>query len=62
VFGCGVVVMEHVPRSSRCNKGRRGLLSAVMATVGVLQRGHGAVVVLMEARHTCGGTSERWGQ
>jgi hypothetical protein len=38
------------------------VLLAVMAVVGALQRGSGAVVVRMEAEHGCGGTGEWWGQ
>jgi hypothetical protein len=39
VLGCGVAVMEQVPRGSGCNKGRGGLvLPAMMAAVGALQR------------------------
>jgi hypothetical protein len=43
VFGCGVVVMEQVPRGSRCDKGERGglVLPATMVAVGALQRGRG---------------------
>jgi hypothetical protein len=40
--------MEQVTRGSRCDGGGMVLL-AVMAAVGALQRGHGAVVVRMEA-------------
>jgi hypothetical protein len=39
--------MEQVTRDSRCDGG--GVLLAVMAVVGALQRGSGAVVVRMEA-------------
>jgi hypothetical protein len=40
--GCGVVVMEQVPRGSRRDMGRGGLvLPAMMAAAGALQRGHG---------------------
>jgi hypothetical protein len=53
VLGCGVVVMEQVTQGNKCNGGGMVLL-AVMAVVGALQRGHGAVVVRMEAGHTCG--------
>jgi hypothetical protein len=49
VLGCGVAVMEQVTRGSRCDGG--GLLPATMAVVGVLQRGHRAVVVRMEVGH-----------
>ena len=65
VLRCGVAVMEQVPRGSGCNKGRGGLvLPAMMAAVGALQRGSGAVVVRMEAgtRAGVGGTGEWWGQ
>jgi hypothetical protein len=45
VFGCGAAVMEQVTRGSGCDGGEGGMvLVAVMATVGVLQRGCGAVV------------------
>jgi hypothetical protein len=54
--GCGVVVMEQVPRGSRCDGGEGGLvLPAMMAAAGTVQRGVGAVVVRMEAGHTCEG-------
>jgi hypothetical protein len=33
-----------------------------MAAVGALQRGHGAVVVCMEAGQRAGSTGEWWGQ
>jgi hypothetical protein len=39
--GCGVVVMEQVPRGSRGDEGKGAVLSVVMAVVGALQRGHG---------------------
>jgi hypothetical protein len=52
--GCGVVVMEQVTRGNKCDGGGMVLL-AVMAVVGALQRGSGAVVVRMEAGHACGG-------
>jgi hypothetical protein len=60
VLRCGVVVMEQVTRGSRCDGG--GLLLAMMAAVGAPQRWCGAVVVRMEAGHTCGagGTDEWW--
>jgi hypothetical protein len=38
------------------------VLLAVMATVGALQRGSGAVVVCMEVGTHAGGTCEWWGQ
>jgi hypothetical protein len=59
---CGVVVMEQVTQGSRCDKGKGGLLPAMMATVGALQRGRGAMVVRMEAGTRAGGTGEWWGQ
>jgi hypothetical protein len=41
----------------------RGMvLLVVMAAVGALQRGSGAVVVCMEAGTRVGGTGEWWGQ
>jgi hypothetical protein len=40
-----MVVMEQVPRGSKCNGGEGGLLLATMVAVGVLQKGRGAVVV-----------------
>jgi hypothetical protein len=41
--------MEQVPRGSKCNGGEGGtVLLVVMAAVGALQRGSGAVVVRME--------------
>jgi hypothetical protein len=70
--GCGVVVMEQVLRGSRCDKGKGGLvLPAMMAAVGALQRGRGAVVrckrgcgvavVRMEVGHACKGARVRGG-
>jgi hypothetical protein len=38
------------------------VLLAVMAAVGALQRGSGAMVVRMEAGTRVGGTGEWWGQ
>jgi hypothetical protein len=58
----GVVVMEQVPHGSKHDKGRGTVLLAVMAVVGALQRGSGAVVVRMEAGTRAGGTVEWWGQ
>jgi hypothetical protein len=55
VFSCGVVVVEQVPRDSKHDKGRGTVLLAVMAAVGALQRGSGAVVVRMEAGTCAGG-------
>ena len=43
-------------------EGKGGLVPAMMAAVGALQRGSGAVVVRMEAGTRAGGTSEWWGQ
>jgi hypothetical protein len=57
-----VVVLEQVPRGSRCDEGEGAGLSAMMAAVGVRQRGRGAMVVRMEAGHACEGTSEWWGR
>jgi hypothetical protein len=65
--------MEHVPHGSRRDKGRGDLvLPATMAAAGVLQRevgggsalqrGHGEVVVRMEAGTRARGTGEWWGQ
>jgi hypothetical protein len=48
VFGCGVVVMEQVTQGNKFDGGGMVLL-AIMAAVGALQKGHGAVVVRMEA-------------
>jgi hypothetical protein len=73
VFGCRVVVMEQVPRGSKHDKGRRdgvagGDGDGGCAAKGVwgggsaLQRGHGAVVVRMEAGTRARGTDEWWGQ
>jgi hypothetical protein len=72
VLGCGVAVMEQVPRGSRCDEGEGGLLPATMVAVGALQRGMvggsalqrgcGAVVVRMEAGTRAGSTGEWWGQ
>ena len=61
--GCGVVVMEQVTRGNGCDMGKGGtVLLAVMAAVGALQRGSGAVVVRMEAGTRAGGTGEWWGR
>jgi hypothetical protein len=57
-----VVVLEQVPRGSRCDDGAGAGWSARMAAVGVRQRGRGAMVVRMEAGHACEGTSEWWGR
>jgi hypothetical protein len=57
--GCGVVVMEQVPRGSK-HKGKGTVLPTMMAA-GALQRGHGVVVVRMEAGTRAGGTGEWWG-
>jgi hypothetical protein len=63
--------MEQVTRGSRCDKGKGGLLSAMMAVGALqkgawggsaLQRGRGAVVVRMEAGTRARGTGEWWGQ
>jgi hypothetical protein len=54
--------MEQVPRDSKCDGGEGGLLPAMMAAVGALQRGCGPVVVRMEASTRAGGTGEWWGQ
>jgi hypothetical protein len=48
-------VVEQVPRDSKHDKGRGTVLLAVMAAVGALQRGSGAVVVRMEAGTCAGG-------
>jgi hypothetical protein len=44
--------MEQVTQGNKCDGGGMVLL-AVMTAVGALQRGHGAVVVRMEAGHAC---------
>jgi hypothetical protein len=49
--GCGVVVMEQVPRSSRCDKGRGPSVVGDDGGVGCAAKGRGAVVVRMEAGH-----------
>jgi hypothetical protein len=47
----------------RVRQGEGGLvLPAMMAAVGALQKGNGAVVVRMEAGTRAGGTGEWWGQ
>jgi hypothetical protein len=61
VLGCGVAVREKVTRGNKCDGGGMVLL-VVMAAVGALQRGSGAVVVCMEAGTRVGGTGEWWGQ
>jgi hypothetical protein len=53
VSGCGVMVMEQVTQGNKFDGGGMALL-VVMAAVGALQKGHGAVVVRMEAGHACG--------
>jgi hypothetical protein len=55
VLRCRVAVMEQVPRGSKHDKGRGTVLLAVMAAVGALKRGSGAVVVRMEAGTRAGG-------
>jgi hypothetical protein len=70
VFGCGVVVMEQVPRGSKHDKGRGTMLLAVMAAVGALQRGCGAAVVRCKGEWDggwrqgthAGGTGGWWGR
>jgi hypothetical protein len=57
----GVLVMEQVTQGNKCDGGGMVLL-AVMVAVGALQRGHGAVVVRMEAGTRAGGTGEWWGR
>jgi hypothetical protein len=42
-----------VPLGSRCDGGEGVVLPVMMATEGALQRGHGAVVLQMEAGHAC---------
>jgi hypothetical protein len=55
--------MEQVTRDSRRDKGKGDLvLPAMIAAVGALQRGSGAVVVRMEAGTRAGGMGEWWGQ
>jgi hypothetical protein len=39
VLGCGVVVMEQVPRGSGCDGGERGLVLPATMAVGALQKG-----------------------
>jgi hypothetical protein len=45
--------MEQVTQGNKFDGGGMVLL-AVMAAVGALQKGHGAMVVCMEAGHACG--------
>ena len=59
-------------RGSGCDGGEGRLVPVMMAAVGALQRGvgggsalqrgHGAVVVRMEAGMRAGGTGEWWGR
>jgi hypothetical protein len=60
-----VVVMEQVPRGSRCDKGRGPGVAGDDGGRGAMQRGHvavvvrckrgrGVVVVRMEVGHACG--------
>jgi hypothetical protein len=56
--GCGVALMEQVPRGSRGDMGRGACLLVMMAAVGALQRGHGAAVVHCKR----GGMGEWWGR
>jgi hypothetical protein len=58
--GCGVVVMEQVTQGNKCDGG--GMVLLAVMVVGALQRGHGVVVVRMEADTRAGGTGEWWGQ
>jgi hypothetical protein len=55
VLGCGVVVMEQVPRGSRHNKGKGAGVAGRDGGGGCTAKGAWAVVVCMEARHACGG-------
>jgi hypothetical protein len=62
VLGCEVAVMEHVTRGSGCDGGEGGLvLPAMMAAVGALQRGCGAVVVRCKGGVWCGGVAHGGG-
>jgi hypothetical protein len=54
-------VTEQTTRGSRCDKGKGGLLPAMMA-VGALQKGAWVAVVRMEAGTRARGTGEWWGQ
>jgi hypothetical protein len=54
MLGCGVAVMEQVPRGSRCDKGRGMVLSATMEAVGALQKGWGGGSA-HGGGHACGG-------
>ena len=49
-------------RGSGCDGGEGRLVPVMMAAVGALQRGRGAVVVRMEAGTRARGTGEWWGQ
>jgi hypothetical protein len=58
VLGCGVVVMEQVPRDSRRDKGKgAGVAGGECAAKGAWGGGsaHGG-------GHACGGTGEWWGR
>ena len=55
VFGCGVVVIEYVLRGNRCDGGEGGLVPAMMAAVGALQRGGVGGGSAHGGGHACGG-------
>jgi hypothetical protein len=53
--GCGVVVMEQVTRGSGCDGGEGGMVLLSVMVMGALERGHGVVIVRMEAGYACRG-------
>jgi hypothetical protein len=62
VLGCGVAVMEQVPRGSKHDKRRGDGVAGGDGGGGCAAKGSGAVVVRMEAGTREGGTGEWWGQ
>jgi hypothetical protein len=53
--GCGVVVMEQVTRGCGCDGGEGGMVLVSVMAMGALERGHGVVIVRMEAGYACRG-------
>jgi hypothetical protein len=55
VLGCGVVVMEHVPRGNRCDGGEGAGVASGDGSCWCTTKGVSAAVVRMEVGHACGG-------
>jgi hypothetical protein len=62
VLGCGVAVMEQVPRSSRGDMGRGAGVASDDGSGGCAAKGGGAVVGGGPRARGGGGTGELWGQ